>query len=537
MTSTLAGVFYRTQAYQMSLRGTPPHEPATLFPSLAPADPVQAEAVLDGGFLLGGRRFPFGSMPWSAMAPGMVLAERLHEFGWLVDLRALGSEAARQRARSLTSGWLAAHRRWTTPAWQPPVLARRLANWLVASDFLFSGAEPGFRLSLLESAGFQARHLQRVAGACSGKPAAFAIVLGRIAAAVVLGIGDLDRAIDQLNREVNLQIFPDGGHIYRNPAMQLAVLRDLVDIRAGLALVAKAPPPAVGSAIERMAPILRAFRHGDGGLALFHGAKEMSRSVIDTVLVASNVKERAPVGMADCRYTRLAAGRSLIIADVGAPPRGPDAHAGLLAFEMSDGQDRLIVNCGGFAGDSARWRTALRSTAAHSTLSVGDVNAVSLAPGRWDRARKPKVEAERRETDGAVWLDASHDGYLRRFKLIHRRRLYLDATGCDLRGEDSLEGRATGHVFRLRFHLHPEVTAALVEDGRSVLLKTPRSGWRFLCVGGAMALEESAYLGHSDNPEKAQQIVVSGTVGGPGSGGEGAMAVQLKWALRRQGAT
>ncbi|MFO1152836.1 MAG: heparinase II/III family protein [Rhodospirillales bacterium] len=530
MTSTLAGVFYRTQPYQMSLRGTARHEPGIVFPSLAAVDPAQAEAVLEGGFLLGGHRFPFGSMPWSALAPGAVLAERMHEFGWLVDLRGLGSEAARERARALTAGWLTAHRRWTTPAWQPPVLARRLANWLSASDFLLTGAEPGFRLAFVDAAAAQARHLLRVAGGCRGEPPAFAIIIGRIAAAIALGVGELDRGLDQLNREIDLQILPDGGHFDRNPMTQLSVLRDLVDIRAGLALVAKAPPPAAASAIDRMAPILRAFRHADGGLALFNGAKEMNRSLIDTVLVASNVKERAPIGMPDNRYTRLAAGRSLIIADVGSPPATVDAHAGLLAFEMSDGRDRLIVNCGTYFGDNVRWRTAVRSTAAHSTLSLGDANAADLSRAGWRRRVKPRVEAERRETDGAIWLEASHDGYGRRFGLTHRRRLYLDATGCDLRGEDSLEGRGKGNPpFRLRFHLHPAVSAAVAEDGRSVLLKTPGGGWRFLCVGGALALEDSAYLGRSDRPEKAHQIVVSGSVGNGDAG------VQLKWALRRQG--
>ena len=244
--------------------------------------------------------------------------------------------------------------------------------------------------------------------------------------------------------------------------------------------------------------------------------------------------------MPDSRYTRLAAGRSLVIADVGSPPPTGDGHAGLLAFEMSDGRHRLVVNCGGFAGDSHRWRTALRSTAAHSTLGVAGINAAQITRGVWGQARKPKIEAERRETDGAIWLEASHDGYRRRFGLIHRRRLYLDATGCDLRGEDSLEGRGNGSEFRLRFHLHPEVSAALAEDGRSVLLKAPGGGWRFLCVGGAISLEESAYLGRSDKPEKSQQIVVSGVVarssgGSSGGGGGTDVGAQLKWAFRRQG--
>lgn len=529
MTSSFAGFLYRSSPYRMILRGVWPHEPALVFPSLAADDPAQAEAVIGGAFILAGRRFPFGSMPWSALPPGLRLAERMHAFGWLVDLRAHGSDAARARARALTQGWLSAHRRWTAPAWEPWVLARRLVNWLAAWDFVIQGSEPGFRQSFFESAATQARHLLRVAGERRGETAALTIAVGRIAASLGLAVGDLGRAIDALLRELERQILPDGGHVSRNPATSLAVLRDLIDVRAALTQLGKSPPPAMLSCIERLAPIVRGFRHGDGGLALFQGAKEMPRGLIDTILVAANVKERAPVGMPDSRYTRLAAGRTLVIADVGAPPPGPDSHAGLLAFEMSDGRDRLIVNCGAFAGDDHRWRQALRSTAAHSTLAVDDINAAEVSPGGWRRARRPAVTAERREAEGAIWLESSHDGYRRRFGLIHHRRLYLDATGCDLRGEDWLEGQGQGAArhFRVRFHLHPSVAPRLGGDGRSVHLETPGGQWRFLAVGGAVHLEESAYLGRSDKPEAAHQIVVAGTL---------ADQPQIRWAIRRQGA-
>ncbi len=50
------------------------------------------------------------------------------------------------------------------------------------------------------------------------------------------------------------------------------------------------PRPNVGApaelvaAIDRMAPMLRFFRHGDGGLALFNGTWEGDRRMIDLVL-------------------------------------------------------------------------------------------------------------------------------------------------------------------------------------------------------------------------------------------------------------
>jgi Uncharacterized protein conserved in bacteria len=529
---TLAGAYYRSPLHRLALRGAAPEDLGFVFPSPALGDPEQAEAIVDGSFLLAGRRVPFAKQPWSVLPPGPSIARAMLAFAWLSDLRAAGNAAARERARDLVGGWIDSNKRWTTPAWEPPVLGRRVASWLAAGDFLLTGATPGFKRKFLESVGMQARHLSRFGSCPPADPQVLPVVVGRIAAALCIRTGDLSSALAELGRVLDRQILADGGHVSRNPMTHLAMLRDLIDVRSALMATEHPLPPALVDAIERMAPILRGFRHADGRLALFHGAKELSRSLIDTILVASSTVERPPVGMPDSRFTRLAAGRTLIIADVGPPPlpfqyRG---HAGLLAFEMSDGRNRVVVNCGGFLGDDAHWRDALRSTAAHSTLTVDETNAAELADRMWRRARRPRLEAERRETDGNVWLDARHDGYAPRFGLTHVRRIYMDATGCDVRGEDALEGRRNrrrSHRYAVRFHLHPDVLAAASDDGRSVTLKTPGGGWRFMAVGGTVSIEDSTYLGRSDLPQKSRQIVVAAV----DSGDE----TRVKWAFKRQG--
>lgn len=529
---TLAGAYYRSPLHRLALRGAAPEDLGFVFPSPALGDPEQAEAIIDGGFLLAGRRLPFAKQPWSVLPPGPSIAQAMHTFAWLSDLRAAGNAAARERARELVGGWIDSNRRWTSPAWEPPILGRRITTWLSAGDFLLNGANPGFKRGFLDSVGLQARHLNRFSSFSPGDPQALPVVVGRIAAALCIRTGDLSRALAEMDRVLDRQILADGGHVSRNPTTHLAMLRDLIDVRSALMATEHPLPPTLVDTIERMAPILRAFRHADGRLALFQGGKELSRSLIDTILVASSTVERPPAGMPDSRFTRMAAGRTLIIADVGAPPppfqyRG---HAGLLAFEMSDGRNRVVVNCGGFLGDDAHWRDALRSTAAHSTLTVDETNAAELADKFWRRARRPRLEAERREIDGNIWLDARHDGYGPRFGLTHIRRIYVDATGCDVRGEDTLESkpsRRRGHRFAVRFHLHPDVLASASEDGRSLTLKTPGGGWRFVAVGGNISLEDSTYLGRSDLPQKSRQIVVAGE----DSGDE----PRVKWAFKRLG--
>ena len=77
-----------------------------------------------------------------------------------------------------------------------------------------------------------------------------------------------------------------------------------------------------------------------------------------------------------------------------------------------------------------------------------------------------------------------------------------------LRGEDILDGPG-GERFSLRFHLHPDVRAAVVHDSQSVLL-SPKSGkgWRLSVKGGVLELVGSVYLG-SGTMRTSQQVVVS----------------------------
>ena len=521
--SALTSGVFRSKLYRrMALDGPVPSEIRQRFPWHAPGDRTQADAIVGEEFLFFGRRIPFGAIPWSLLPPGPALAEALHGFTWLADLKVAGTDAARLRARALVMGWIMTHRRWSLPAWAPAVLADRVTSWLAAADFILEGASGDERARFLESAGLQARHLRQAIGETSGTDAVFAAVRGDIAAALCLGIVPLGPALDRLDREIGRQIAADGGHARRNPRVLLRIFRHLVDIRSALADAKEMAPPALQAAIERMAPMLRMLRHGDGRLALFHGAKESDRTLIDSLLAASRVGTPAQPSAPETGYERMVAGRTLVLVDVGAPPAG--GHVAPLAFEMSLGRERMIVNCGAYGGDDARWRAALRSTPAHSTLVVEDASA---ADGSWLARRPMFVASLRQETGGAVWLDGSHEGYRRRFGVTHHRRLYLADGGTDLRGEDTLEGR--GHcAYQLRFHLHPDIEAKPTEDGTSVRLQTA-SGivWRFLAVGGALRLEDSTYLGSTDQPRKSRQIVVSSsTMRGNG---------RVKWALRQDG--
>jgi uncharacterized heparinase superfamily protein len=284
----------------------------------------------------------------------------------------------------------------------------------------------------------------------------------------------------------------------------------------------------VQDAIERMAPMLRFFRHGDRRLALFNNSIEEDGVLVDLVLSRSEAKGRAPAQMPDSGFQRLQAGQSLVILDTGKPPaRGFDreAHAGMLSFELSQGRDRIIVNCGGYRGPKPAWHRIARASAAHSVLVVGDTNAVEIQTDGSLGHAPDRVRYERAEAEGHQWVAATHDGYQRQFGVTYSRELYLARDGDDLRGEDRLAGGA-GAAFAVRFHLHPAVEASLSTDGATAILRLPNGAvWRLRAAGAEISLGESVYLGAGE-AKKTQQVVLSGTTGPDGA--------VVRWAIRRE---
>jgi uncharacterized heparinase superfamily protein len=525
----LRSVLYGSALYHLSLWGPAPGALAIALDEAWPGNPARGAALLAGELRFAGEVLSGNLPPWTASMRSEFLAE-LHGFVWLADLAAAG-EPGLAMARRWTADWLDCCDGWDKVAWRADVIGSRLLAWITHWGLLAAEPKAGaIGARLRASMARQTRHLARVATREAPGVARLQALAGLVAAAAALGNpGKLERALAKLGRESEAQLLPDGGHVERSPKAQLAALAALVDARAALRALQTEVPAALQSAIDRAAPIVRFFRHGDGGLALFNGADEAAGGIIDLVLARAEAKGRPPLSAPHAGFQRLQGGGSLVLVDAGPLPAvGLDgaAHAGTLSFEMSHARERLIVNCGAYHGPSARWHAVARATAAHSTLVVADTNSAELREEGGFGRRPKRVRCERADDKGAQWIAASHDGYEKIFGLTHARQLFLAADGEDLRGEDRLTGPA-GQSFAIRFHLHPEAQASLAQDGTTALIRLPSGlGWRLRAQGAVMNLAESIYLGRGER-RKSQQVVLDGHVGTTGA--------TVKWALRREG--
>jgi uncharacterized heparinase superfamily protein len=498
---------------------------------LRTADATRASEIYAGRFAFAGkvvicdRRSAFEVTP-----PSDEWAVILLSFAWLRHLRAADSAITRANARALIDEWINLQGSWHPLGWRLDILSRRIICWLSQAPFVLQDADARFYRRFNRNLSRQVRYLRRSLKASrDGLPRLQAVIALTYATLCLEGQSGVLRAtVRRLGDELGAQILPDGGHISRNPGALIELLVDLLPLRQLFSARQLQPPQALISAIDRMMPMQRFFRHADGNFAQFNGMGSTPVDLLATVLAYDDARGTPVANAPHSGYQRIDAGQTALLMDTGRPPPiavSQEAHAGCLSFELSWKAHRLVVNCGLPAVNKENWRQVARATAAHSTVTFNDTSSCQFFDSRWLRrllfgvpivSGPLHISVERwRDSEG---LRASHDGYARSFGIIHSRAIRFSADGCMLEGEDSFTPAKGGALpdgapdeFAIRFHLHPAIKANRLSDGHGVILLLPdRDLWSFSTYGEAVEIEESVFLAGSNGPRRAVQIVIYG---------------------------
>jgi uncharacterized heparinase superfamily protein len=491
-----------------------------------------------GNFVLAGHlvesRDPFG-----VEAPSPAWEAGLHGFGWLDHLAACGERAAREAAQGWVEDWITRFGDGTGPGWTPDLTGRRVTRWISNALFLTSGRDNS---DFFESLGRQTDFLARRWHAAEPGLPRFEALTGLAQASLALsGMGrHLPRARQALAQACAQDIDGDGGLSSRNPEELLEVFTLLGWAQLALSEAREEVPGELRAALARIAPTLRTLRHADGGLARFHGGGRGIEGRLEHALAVSGL-ERMPVKPVAMGFARLDGGRTSVIVDASAPPRGAAAHvahASTLAFELTSNRRPVIVNCGSGLAFGPDWQRGGRATLSHSTLSIDGFSSSRFGRSpRADDGRAPllsgpgAVTLHRSDQRHASALLMSHDGYVETHGLTHIRNLDLSVDGRALLGEDTLAALDPAHrkrfsavldaqklqgvAYALRFHLHPDADPSLDMNGAAVSVALPSGEiWVFRFDGpGRLTLEPSVYLEPGRlAPRPCQQIVLRAVI-------------------------
>lgn len=526
--------------------GAPTADELLIVPQeLRTADPSFAVELAQGQLGLGGAVASIGDgTVVDVAAPSETWSRSLHGFGWLRNLRASGTQDDRHRAIEAVMLWIERYPPRKSAAWEPDVVGRRIQSWLTNVPFLLEGVDQTAYDRFADSLGLQLVQLSaRWRDAPAGYPRLEALC-GLLTGA--LCIAGHDRHVEEFERallsELRQQVLADGGHVSRNPAIVVELLLDLLPLQTCFKARNRRVHPEVTDAIARMLRFLRYMRLGDGSLARFNGVGATPFDALATLLAYDPAPESIMAGAPASNYTRLEAGDMTLIADVGRPAAlefAGAAGAGALAFELSVGPYAVFVNAGAPGPADQDWLATSRATASHNTLCLNASSSSKLLRNkllnrlvRASPIRYPSLvtSAVNRDEKG-MSLRAEHDGYVRRYNLLHRRELHIARDGSRLRGEDVVKA-ASGHVrfardlpFAIHFHLDAGVIARHADDPAVVILElADGENWRFQARGTTVSLEESVCFCDTAGPTRTTQIVLRGA-----SFGE----TRVNWTLER----
>jgi uncharacterized heparinase superfamily protein len=534
---------WRTPIHTMRLKGRYPLKLIAVPNDPVPGDVARGQALLEGRMSYRGESHSFDDLDFRRRDWGRPFAHHVHSFAWLRDLSAVATRAqAAPIAEALTARWLGTYaEKVDALAWAPDLWGRRILYWTAHAPLILSSTDLVYRSAVLNTLARGARHLDRYAERAPLGAPRVAAWCGVIAAGLLIPGGDPRRSFGEagLARALATGTTDDGGVVSRSPAQLVDLVQLLSALRETYAARRLELPAAAATALTRAVPALLGITHADRGLGSWQGAGPMPAEMLAATIEASRVRTRPLRQSRDWGYQRLAAGGAVAVIDAAPPPVGRQVEAGCastLAFEFSDGPARLVVNCGGAWAASAQLprelTAALRSTAAHSTLVVADSNSTAINDDGTLGRGVAQVELSRQESEVASRLEASHDGYARRFGFAHRRQLLLTADGRELRGEDSLlpAGRrlraAATTPFAIRFHLGAGVQASPTADGLGAILRLPGGAlWQFRCRGAAVALEPSLWIDGAGRAVPTQQLVASGEAAAGGA--------SVSWTFKR----
>lgn len=535
---------WRTPLHSFRLRGRYPLKLLTV-----PADPVagevqRGEAILGGRLTWRGEVRAVADFDFATAGLSSSFASYLHGFGWLRDLAAAGDRATcAPVAEKLTRAWLDSHSAQVAdPAWRGDLWGWRILNWAAHAPLILSSTDLVYRSAVLNTLARGARHLDRVADRAPVGVERIVAWCGVVAAGLLMPGGEPRRAFGEagLERAIASGITVDGGSICRSPHGQLQAVAALSMLRAVYAARKTDMPDLFEATLSYAVPALLGITMGEGGLSSWQGAGAYSRDAVDRVVVASGARARPLRQARDWGYQRLVAGKTILVIDAAPPPVSRVTGAGCastLAFELSDGDERLVVNCGGAlmggAHVSQKLADGLRTTAAHSSLTLADTNSTAIHSDGTLGKGVNEVELDRQDGEFGSRVDASHDGYVRRFGMVHKRSIAMDADGREIRCDDTLipsgsRKRNDAISFAIRFHLGPRVEASPTADGQGALLRLDEGAlWQFRCTGASFGLDGSIWIDGDGRPHATQQIVISGDAAPGGA--------SVSWSFRRVG--
>ena len=458
----------------------------------------------------------FVSSMWDVKKINHNSFKKLHNFFWLysIDLK-----SAKNITQSIIENWIDKNMMYSNHIWEIDILSKRIISWISNSRLTYEDASDEYKKKFNFLISKQVNHLineiDRSTSVNNKIIGCTAIILTGISYKenryIEYGIRFLKNII---SGTLDKESFPKS----RNFRQLVFYLKYLILIRELFKEVYYEIPVYLDEAIFYLGQSYNLFWQTTKIPYLFNGNNENDYFEFDNYLNSHGYKFKSSNNEI-AGYVLLNNKKNSLIVDIGKPPEknfSSSYQSGVLSFEFSYLNKKIICNSGYFQKKKHQLNTVSRSSVAHSTLILDDT---SISKFKEDSFGLKTVENSFKISDKKIikekhrwFINASHDAYSKNYGLVHNRSLEFFPEKFSLKGKDKIiikKNFKSSH-FEIRFHLLPEAKVTKTIDGKTVLIEIENSGWRFLCNDYDLDIETGLYFGKKNIYIENQNILISG---------------------------
>ena len=188
-------------------------------------------------------------------------------------------------------------------------------------------------------------------------------------------------------------------------------------------------------------------------------------------------------------------------------------NAGTLSFEISGFGEKIFTNCG--ASESyGKNPEYLRYSAAHSTIILQNTNISEITEGKPHKKFPQSVVFRKESNSNQEIFEGSHNGYLKKFNKIIKRKLIIHKNKNKLIGEDSIisyKKLNSRLIYHIRFHMAEGSSFNFTNNKKNVIIKTKLNNiWLFKSQNELIV--EDSILVDNNITKPTKQIVVKGII-------------------------
>ena len=438
----------------------------------------------------------------------------LHSFFWLFGL---DLKSSKKITRSVILNWIEENYNYSKKNWEIDILSKRIIAWISNTKLTYEDSDEVYKNKFNTIIQKQINHLINEIE----KSKLIDDKMIGCAAIILTGLSFkekekyLDFGFSLLKKIINFSFDSQGFPKSRNIRQLNFYLKYFVLIREWLKESQSEIPVYLDEIIFYLGKSYSILCQEMKKSVLFNGNHETDNKDFDQYLSNHRYKFKNN-SFETGGYIILKNNKISLIMDIGPSPEkkfSKDYQCGALSFEIISNNKKLICNSGYFQKIKHKLNDISKSTANHSALIIDNHSSCKINKSKMEIENELKILNKNFVIEKNYWsISASHDGYNKRYGVIHERRIEFFPENNKFVGQDKLLKKKNfkSSTFEIRFHLEPNVKIMKTQDGKSILIDIENEGWKFTAQGYTIDIETGLYFGKKNSFTENQNLFISG---------------------------